>query len=123
MKVVVTGSAGLVGTNCCEFYAAQGHEVIGIDNFMRGKLFGGEGDTKANMEYLTGKYKNIKFSGIDVRDEKVAELLKGADLVIHTAAQPSHPKSIEIPMDDFSINVFGTLQLLEMARKVVRMNL
>jgi nucleoside-diphosphate-sugar epimerase len=59
-----------------------------------------------------------KFYNIDIRDvNKLQELIKGSDLIIHTAAQPSHPKSIEIPLEDFSINAFGTLQLLEFARK------
>jgi CDP-paratose 2-epimerase len=86
---------------------------------MRGKLFGELGNTKVNADYLTKQFPNIKFHNIDIRDaDKIQELVKGSDLIIHTAAQPSHPKSIEIPLEDFSINAFGTLQLLEFARKL-----
>lgn len=117
MKVLITGGAGLVGSHCCEFYAKQGHDVVAVDNFMRGKIFGETGSTKDNADYLTEKFSNIKFHNIDIRDaDKMKELIKGSDLIIHAAAQPSHPKSIEIPMEDFSINAFGTLQLLEFTR-------
>lgn len=119
MKVLITGGAGLVGSHCCEYYAKQGHKVVAVDNFLRGKLFGNEGDTKINADYLTKHFSNIEFHNIDIRDvNKLQELIKGSDLIIHTAAQPSHPKSIEIPLEDFSINAFGTLQLLEFARKI-----
>lgn len=119
MKVLVTGGAGLVGSHACEFYARQGHEIIAIDNYSRGVLFGEMGNTKANAEFLMKTFPNVKFYDIDIRDEKrMEQLIKGSDLVIHTAAQPSHPKSIEIPLEDFSINALGTLLLLETVRKM-----
>lgn len=119
MKVLVTGGAGLVGSHACEFYARQEHEVIAVDNFMRGMLFGKMGNTKANAEFLMKKFPNIRFYNVDIRDEeKMEQLIKDVDLIIHTAAQPSHPKSIEIPTEDFSINAWGTLLLLETVRKV-----
>lgn len=119
MKVLVTGGAGLVGSYCCEYYASQGHQVTSVDNFMRGKLFGEMGNTKSNVDFLLNRFdKNIEFHQADIRDiEKIKELIINADLIIHTAAQPSHPKSIEIPIDDFQINAWGTLQLLETTRK------
>src|SRR3989338_1872619 len=118
MKVVITGGAGLVGTHACELYARQGHEVIAIDNFMRAQFFGGHGNTHPNRDYLLSKFPQINFQNADVRDaEKISELIKGADFILHTAAQPSHPRSIEIPLDDFSVNAFGTVQLLELTRK------
>jgi len=119
MKVVVTGAAGLVGSHCCEFYAKKGCHVVAIDNFMRGTLFGKMGDTKENAEYLVKKFKQVEFHDVDIRNEaQLKKLVSDADLVIHAAAQPSHPKSIEIPIEDFSINAWGTLLLLELARKM-----
>jgi CDP-paratose 2-epimerase len=119
MKVLVTGGAGLVGSHACEFYAKQGHDIIAVDNYMREALFGKMGSTKANAEFLMKNFPNIKFYNADVRDEKeMKQLVKDADLIIHTAAQPSHPKSIEIPIEDFNINAWGTLLLLETVRKV-----
>ncbi len=119
MKVLVTGGSGLVGSYCCQHYASHGHQVIAVDNFMRGKLFGEMGDTKSNVEILSEKFKNkIEFHNMDIRDEeKMKKLVSEADLIVHTAAQPSHPKSIEIPLEDFSINAWGTLMLLELTRK------
>jgi len=119
MKVLVTGGAGLVGAHACEYYAKQGHEVTAVDNYMRGILFGKMGSTEANAEFLTKNFPNVKTFNIDIRAEKeMKPLVKDADLIIHTAAQPSHPKSIEIPIKDFSINAWGTLSLLETTRKV-----
>lgn len=116
MKVLVTGGAGLVGSECCKLFAGKGHKVVSIDNFMRGKIFGADGNTKGNMDALVKDY-DIEHHNIDIRDEGVADIIKGVDAVIHTAAQPSHPRSIEIPMEDFQINAFGTLSLLEAVRK------
>ena len=119
MKVLVTGGAGLVGSYCCEYYLNKGHQVVSVDNFMRGKLFGEMGDTKSNADLMLQKFKEkIQFHNIDIRDaEKIKPLIMDADLIVHTAAQPSHPKSIEVPLEDFQINAFGTLQLLELTRR------
>lgn len=118
MKILVTGGAGLVGSYSCKFFAKEGHDVVAVDNFMRGTIFGAEGSTKGNFEALKKENPDIEFHQSDIRDtEKMAQLVKGCDVVIHTAAQPSHPKSIEIPLEDFSINAFGTLNLLELTRK------
>jgi len=86
---------------------------------MRGKLFGEMGNTKSNADLLLTKFKGkIEFHNADIRDEvKMKELIKDVDLIVHTAAQPSHPKSIEVPLEDFSINAWGTLQFLELTRK------
>ena len=86
---------------------------------MRGKLFGEMGNTKSNADLLLTKFKDkIAFYNADIREEgKMKELIKDVDLIVHTAAQPSHPKSIEVPLEDFSINAWGTLQFLELTRK------
>ena len=117
MKVVVTGGSGLVGSHCCELYAKKGAEVVSIDNNMRGTLFGDSGSTSENELVLRKKYPNIKMHNLDIRDPKIGDILEGAEIIIHTAAQPSHPKSISIPLEDFEINARGTLHLLEATRK------
>ncbi|MBS3067639.1 NAD-dependent epimerase/dehydratase family protein [Candidatus Micrarchaeota archaeon] len=116
MKILITGGAGLVGSECCKLFASDGWGVISIDNYTRGKLFGKESETSTTMMDLRKKY-SIEHHEIDIRDEKIIEVVKKVDAVIHTAAQPSHPKSIEIPMEDFQINAYGTLFLLEAVRK------
>jgi len=116
MRVLITGGAGLVGSECSRLFAERGWNVITVDNYMRGKLFGKEGDTSTTIKKLMKEY-NIEHHEIDVRDEKIIELLKKSDVIIHTAAQPSHPKSIEIPLEDFQVNAWGTLFLLENVRK------
>ncbi|MEE9323214.1 MAG: NAD-dependent epimerase/dehydratase family protein [Candidatus Aenigmarchaeota archaeon] len=115
MKVLVTGGAGLVGSECCRLFSEKGWEVISVDNYMRGKIFGKDGNTKNIMEKILKEH-SIENHEIDIRDEKIVPLIKKADAIIHTAAQPSHPRSIEIPIEDFQINVWGTLFLLENVR-------
>ena len=116
MNVLVTGGAGLVGSECCRLFAENGFKVTSIDNFTRGKIFGEEASTKSTMSDLL-RHHDVQNHEIDIWDERVIELVRKADAVVHTAAQPSHPKSIEIPMDDFHINAFGTLFMLEALRK------
>ena len=116
MKVLVTGAAGLVGSEVCKLFVSKGWHVIGIDNYMRGRIFGKDGDTSRVMEKLTKEY-NVEHHLLDIRDEQVSELIKSVDVVVHAASQPSHPKSIEIPVEDFQINAYGTLFLLESLRK------
>jgi len=116
MKILVTGGAGLVGSECCRLLSEEGYKVISVDNYMRKDIFGKEGDTESNIKSLLKDF-DIEHHKIDIRDEKIIELVKKTDAVIHTAAQPSHPRSIEIPMQDFQINAYGTLFLLEALRK------
>ena len=116
MRVLITGGAGLTGSECCRLFSQEGWKVISVDNYMRGKLFGKEGNTKNSIRDLE-KTCDIEHHEMDIRDERIRQLIKKADLVIHTAAQPSHPKSIEIPFEDFQINALGTLFLLENLRK------
>jgi CDP-paratose 2-epimerase len=116
MKVLITGGAGLVGTECCKLFSDRGWEVVSVDNFMRSRIFGKDGETKSNIERLSETH-NIEQHEMDIRDEKIADLVKDCDAVIHTAAQPSHPRSIEIPLEDFQINAWGTLNLLESVRQ------
>jgi CDP-paratose 2-epimerase len=119
MRVLVTGGAGMVGSHSAEYYAHRGDDVIVLDNLMRSKLFGyDKKSVEYNWNYLK-TYKKIKRVKGDVRVKKdVMEAIgKGVDLCIHTAGQPGVPLSCRIPLEDFSINAFGTLNVLECIRQ------
>jgi len=116
LRILVTGGAGLVGIECCRFFSRVGCEVVAVDNFTRGKLFGREADTRANVKLL--EELGVRHHNLDFRDRRVCEIIRECDAIVHAAAQPSHPKSVEIPREDFEINASGTLQLLEMTREV-----
>jgi len=124
MKVLVTGGAGLVGSHAAEFFALANpkNKVIVLDNLMRSKIFGYDKDSvEFNWNYLKS-FKNIERIKGDVRNDKdVAKAIgKGVDVIIHTAGQPGVPSSVRMPKEDFSINAFGTLNVLEAARKKSR---
>lgn len=121
MKMLITGGAGLVGSHCAEFYALSNphNKVIVLDNLMRSKIFGYDLDSvEFNWNYLK-RFNNVELIKGDVRNGKdVAKAVgKGVDVVIHAAAQPGVPTSVRMPQEDFSINAFGTLNVLEAARK------
>ena len=120
---LITGSAGLVGSEAVTFFAAQGFDVVGIDNDMRSVFFGPEASTRWQLERLEqalGK-KYVHFNE-DIRSaEGVNRIFKQyagqINLVIHTAAQPSHDWAASDPQTDFGVNANGTLNLLEATRK------
>jgi CDP-paratose 2-epimerase len=121
MKILITGGAGLVGSHCAEAFALSNpkNKVIVLDNLMRSKIFGYDLDSvEFNWKYLK-RFQNVELIKGDVRDDKdVAKAIgKGVDVVIHTAGQPGVPSSVRMPLEDFSINAFGTLNVLESARK------
>lgn len=120
MKILVTGGMGLVGSACCRLFLEKGHKVVSVDNNTRKILFGEEANNSANMEENNlRKNGSLELVDADIRDkEAMARIIKDVDAVVHLAAQPSHPKSLEIPMEDFQINAFGTLQLLELTRQL-----
>lgn len=120
MSVLVTGSAGLIGSEACRFFLDKGFEVVGVDNDMRSYFFGKEASTDWNKTQLEGGYENYEHYSIDIRNEKeIDQLFKDNqfDLIIHTAAQPSHDWAAREPFTDFSVNSTGTLNLLEATRK------
>lgn len=120
MKVLVTGSSGLIGSEAVEYYEQAGHHVIGVDNNMRAEFFGHQGDTLWNLKRLKESTQNFVHYGIDIRDRQALfELFSGQvfDLIIHCAAQPSHDKACQIPLLDFEVNALGTVNLLEATRK------
>ncbi len=121
MRVLVTGAGGLIGSEACRFFLDKQAEVIGIDNNMRREFFGPGGDTTANIGNLEADYKSFRNYVIDIRDAGSIEGLfrdQGPfDLVIHTAAQPSHDLAAKIPRKDFEVNVLGTFNMLEAFRQ------
>ncbi|MFA4842668.1 MAG: NAD-dependent epimerase/dehydratase family protein [Candidatus Omnitrophota bacterium] len=120
MRILVTGGAGLVGSHCAEFFAKASpkNRVVVLDNLMRSKIFGyKKASVEFNWDYLK-RFKNIERIIGDVRKDKDIKksIGKGVDVVIHAAAQPGVPSSIRMPLVDFNINAFGTLNVLEAVR-------
>lgn len=120
--VIVTGSAGLVGSETASFFASQGHDVVGIDNDMRSRFFGPDASTLPNRRRLqTQLGQRYHHADLDIRDREAVERLfreRAADiaLVVHAAAQPSHDWAATEPRIDFEVNALGTLNLLESTR-------
>lgn len=115
----MTGSSGLIGSEVCVFFARQGYAVHGLDNNQRAVFFGPQGDTRWNQQRLESKLSDYSHHELDVRDrESVRQMLSliKPDVIVHTAAQPSHDRASAIPFDDFDTNAVGTLNLLEAAR-------
>ena len=119
MKLIVTGSGGLIGSECSRLFCAQGWDVLGIDNDMRAQFFGPHGTTRPVVRQLIETAPRYRHCDMDIRDrQKVRDLLAAErpDFIIHTAAQPSHDKAASIPYDDFDVNAVATLNLLVAAR-------
>ena len=120
-KALITGSAGLIGSESVKFLIKKDYQIVGIDNNMREYFFGPEGSTKWNNDLLSKNYgKQYLYHNIDIRNnEDIEKIFKNNkfDLIIHTAAQPSHDWAIKEPITDFTVNALGTLILLENYRK------
>jgi len=119
---IVTGSAGLIGSESVEFFSDKFDLVVGIDNNMREDFFGNNASTLWNKQRLEKNIVNYKHYDIDIRDEKsIGELFEKYNsdikLIIHAAAQPSHDWAAKDPFKDFTVNANGTLVLLEMTRR------
>ena len=120
MRVLVTGSSGLIGSEAVAFFDAMGFAVTGADNNMRADFFGPKGDTTWNRQRLESTCRNFTHEELDIRDRTAVNALfeKGRfDLIIHAAAQPSHDLAASRPYDDFDVNAVGTLNLLEACRQ------
>lgn len=122
--ILVTGSAGLIGSESVRFFCDRGYTVVGIDNNMRQAFFGENASTKWNRDLLLEKYaERYIHHNIDIRDrEAVTQLFQhyrtDISLIIHTAAQPSHDWAARDPYTDFTVNANGTLVLLENTRQI-----
>ena len=120
--VLITGSCGLVGSESVKFFVSKGFDVIGIDNNLRFKFFGKEGNTNWVKKDLVKSYKNYIHYNTDIRDyiglEKIFKKHRNRiELIIHSAAQPSHDWAKKKPFIDFNINALGTLNLLNLTKK------
>lgn len=119
MKALITGSGGLIGSECVRQLSAEGWNVVGIDNDMRRQFFGEQGTTHPMVEELRRTLPRYRHLPIDIRDRQAVRLVfeeERPQFVIHTAAQPSHDKAAAIPYDDFDVNALGTMNLLVAAR-------
>jgi CDP-paratose 2-epimerase len=119
---IVTGSGGLIGSESVRHYVQAGYDVIGLENDMRARFFGPDASTAHTSEALTRRYPDeFRSLDLDIRDadgamRAFADRAGQIELVIHTAAQPSHDWAASDPQTDFGINANGTLNLLEAAR-------
>ena len=115
--VLVTGSYGLIGNEVCKFYSNQGFRVVGIDNDMRHYFFGA-----STKEIKRDVLENYQHYDLDIRNYDLLENVFNLynieiDLIVHTAAQPSHDWAVKEPLTDFTVNALATLNLLELTRK------
>ena len=120
-RCLITGSSGLIGSEVALYFAREaGYEIHGVDNNQRAVFFGPQGDTRWNQQRLAGEIPGFVHHEADIRDRAaVLALVKTVrpEVVVHTAAQPSHDRAAAIPFDDFDTNAVGTLNLLEAARQ------
>ena len=117
---IVTGSGGLIGSEAVGYFVGEGFDVVGIENDMRARFFGPESSTSHVTERLVAEHPEFRVENADIRDAEAVERIfrEGGqiELVIHTAAQPSHDWAASDPQTDFGVNANGTLNLLEAAR-------
>jgi len=134
---IVTGSSGLIGSQTVKRLIAEGYYVVGIDNDMRAYFFGEDASTKDSENKMKSDYgTNFNPLSVDIRDYSTLEtIFKGLtledseltifgkshevydiQLIVHTAAQPSHDWAAKEPLTDFSVNAIGTMNLLELTR-------
>ena len=119
---LITGSAGLVGSEAVKFFCDKGFDVVGIDNNLRKFFFGKDGSTSWVKKKLKRDYKNFYNYNIDIRNFNSLEKIfkkysKKISIIIHCAAQPSHDYGKNYPTIDFNVNATGTLNLLELTKK------
>ncbi len=118
-KLLVTGSSGLIGSEVVDYFCREGWQVFGVDNNMRADFFGPGGDTRWNQRRLQSMHAGFRHHELDIRNRSGVDALLESlrpDVIVHTAAQPSHDLAASRPFDDFDVNAVGTLNLLEAAR-------
>lgn len=116
----MTGSAGLIGSEVCMYFASKGWEIHGLDNNQRLVFFGPAGDTLWNRDRLAKAIPGYKHHELDIRDRAAILSLVNEvkpHAIVHTAAQPSHDRAASIPFEDFDTNAVGTLNMLEATRR------
>ncbi|MHC1712240.1 MAG: NAD-dependent epimerase/dehydratase family protein [Solidesulfovibrio sp.] len=119
---IVTGSAGLIGSETVKFFCEQGFDVVGMDNNLRKTFFGEDASTEWNRQRLEAAHKNYRHYDVDIRDHDAIDKIYGhygsdIHVVIHCAAQPSHDWAAADPYTDFTVNANGTLVMLENFRR------
>ena len=119
--VIVTGAAGLIGSESCKRFSREGFAIAGIDNDMRARFFGPEASTRSIQGQLEDTLPDYTHHDLDIRDNEAVqqlfrELRGRVHAVIHTAAQPSHDWAAKEPLTDFGVNAVGTMNLLEASR-------
>lgn len=119
--VIITGSAGLIGSQASNFFHNKGYKIIGIDNDMRSYFFGDSASTKDSSESLKKNLTNYLHHKIDIRNyESLNKIFQtyasDIEVVIHAAAQPSHDWAVKEPLTDFGVNALGTMNMLEVTR-------
>ena len=122
MRMIVTGSSGLIGSEVVDHFDKKGWEVHGVDNNMRADFFGPGGDTRWNQRRLEDECRSFHHHEVDIRHRSdVLSLVEeiAPDAIVHTAAQPSHDLAASRPFDDFDVNAAGTLNFLEATRLFV----
>ncbi len=120
-KAIVTGSGGLIGSESVKHFVELGYDVIGLENDMRSRFFGPEASTSPTTQRLTETLPSFTSLEIDIRDADavarvVREHARDLEILIHTAAQPSHDWAASDAQMDFTVNANGTLNLLEALR-------
>jgi CDP-paratose 2-epimerase len=119
---IITGSGGLIGSESVGHFVQAGYEVVGLENDMRARFFGPDASTAHTTEALTHRYpEQFQTLEVDIRDAEGVQRIFARhsgqiELVIHTAAQPSHDWAASDPQTDFGVNANGTLNLLEATR-------
>ncbi len=119
---IITGAAGLVGSEAVRYFSSLGLDVVGIDNGMRAAFFGPDASTDWVRCRLENEVKGYRHFDADIRDQEgifkiFRDLGNNIELIIHAAAQPSHDWAASQPFTDFTVNAEGTLVLLEAARQ------
>jgi CDP-paratose 2-epimerase len=120
---IVTGSGGLIGSEAATHFGALGFDIVGVDNNMREAFFGPEGSTAWNVERVRSalgtsyQHRDLDVRSASALDDLFEEFGPAVELVIHTAAQPSHDWAAREPLTDFHVNAVGTLNVLEAARR------
>ncbi|MGN7613517.1 NAD-dependent epimerase/dehydratase family protein [Magnetococcales bacterium HHB-1] len=119
---IITGAAGLIGSEAVRFFIHKGLEVVGIDNDMRQTFFGKEASTRWNQQKLQKHFSNYIHHDVDIRDpDAIGKIFQHygqqIEVIVHCAAQPSHDWAAKDPLMDFTVNANGTLVLLESTRQ------